>query len=68
MGSNPVAAIYTSDIAPVLSKEFLDTEATIQCRFTLKLVLDMSITYNLHTKPEVFRFYSGINQKSFGQY
>ena len=30
MGSNPVAAIYTSDIAPVLSKEFLDTEATIQ--------------------------------------
>ena len=45
VSSNPVAITYTSDIAPVLSKEFLDIQATIECRFTLKSVRDMIITY-----------------------
>ena len=40
-GSNPVAV----NIAPVSSKEFLDIQATIKCRFTLKSVRDMIITY-----------------------
>ena len=45
VGSNPVAVTLTSDIAPFLSKEFLDIQATIECRFTLKHVCDMIITY-----------------------
>ena len=44
MGSNPVAVTYTSDIALVSSKEFLDIQTTMQCRFTLKQVRDMIIT------------------------
>ena len=31
----------------VSSKEFLDIQATIECRFTLKLVRDIIITYNV---------------------
>ena len=33
-------------MAPALSKEFLDTQATVECGFTLKLVRDMIKTYN----------------------
>ena len=33
-------------MAPALSKEFLDIQATIECGFTLKLVRDMIKTYN----------------------
>ena len=32
--------------APVSSKEFLDIRATIECRFTLKRVRDMTRTYS----------------------
>ena len=32
------------EISPVLSKEFLDIQATIESRFTLKHVCDMIIT------------------------
>ena len=35
-------------IAPALSKEFLDIQATIECGFTLKRVRDMTKTYS-HT-------------------
>ena len=45
VGLSPVAVIFTSDIAPVLSKEFLDIQATIECRFALKRVRHMIITY-----------------------
>ena len=38
VGSSPVAVTLTSDFAPASSKEFLDTQATIECRFTLKRV------------------------------
>ena len=36
---------------PALSKEFLDIQATVDCRFTPKRVLDMTRTYrqSLHT-------------------
>ena len=37
------------DIASVLCKGFLNIQATIECRFTLKRVRDMIITYNLHS-------------------
>ena len=30
----------------VSSEEFLDIQATIECRFTLKCIRDMIITYN----------------------
>ena len=34
-----------SDFVPVLSKEFLDIQATIECELTLKCVREMIITY-----------------------
>ena len=40
------AVTYTSDIAPALSKSSLTFRETIECRFTLKLVCDMMITYS----------------------
>ena len=33
--------------APASSNEFLDIQATIECRFTLKRVRDMTRTYSL---------------------
>ena len=36
--SIPLAVTQTSDMAPILSKEFLDIKGAIECRFTLKLV------------------------------
>ena len=39
-------------MAPAWSKEFLDIHASIECRFTLKLVRDMIITYI----PNIFIF------------
>ena len=46
VGSNPVVVIYTSYMPPVLSKEFLDIQAAIECRFTLKHVRDILLTCN----------------------
>ena len=39
-----VAVTQNSDTALVLSKEFLDIQITIECRFTLKRVRDMKRT------------------------
>ena len=47
VGSNLVAFTKTSDIAPVLSKEFLNIQATVEYRFPLKRVCDMIIPYSL---------------------
>ena len=44
--SSPVAATETSDIAAILSKEFIDIQATVECRFTLKRISDMISTYS----------------------
>ena len=46
VGLNPVAVTYTSDIAPVSSKEFLGIQTTMECSLTLKCVCDMIITYS----------------------
>ena len=59
---NPVAVSYTSVIAPVSSREYLDIEGTIECRFTLKRVRDMITTYSqpktssysTHRKHDIF--------------
>ena len=44
VGFHPVAVTETSDIAPVCA--CLDIQATIECRFTLKRVLDMKRRYS----------------------
>ena len=41
MGSNSIAVTKTSNIAPVLSKEFVYIQETKECRFTLKRVNDI---------------------------
>ena len=46
VGSNPVDLTLTSDVVPVSNKEFLNIQATIERRFTLKSVRDMIVTYN----------------------
>ena len=46
MDSSPIAATSSSDIAPVLSKDFLDIEANIECGFTLKCACEMIRTYS----------------------
>ena len=43
--SNPVAVTYTSNIAPVSSMEFLNIQATVECKFTLKCARGMIRTY-----------------------
>ena len=43
VGSSPVAVTESSDFAPVLSKELLDIQATIEYGFTLKRVSDKNI-------------------------
>ena len=52
--SDLVAATSTSDIASVLSKEFLDIHATTECRFTLKCVCDMIKTHSLLVTLAIF--------------
>ena len=49
VSSSPVPVIKISYFAPVLSKEFIVTQETIECGFTLKLVLDMTGTSNQTT-------------------
>ena len=43
---NHLVRKQTSDIEPVSSKEFLDTQATTECGFTQKRVCDMIRTYS----------------------
>ena len=66
MGSNPVAATSTSDIASVSSKEFLHIHITIECRFTLKCVCDMIKTHSLLVTLAIFlSTFAGIHFVSF---
>ena len=46
VASDPIAVISTSDIASVSSKEFLNIQATTECRFTLKRVRNMIRTHS----------------------
>ena len=55
MGSSPVAATKASDFTPSSSKEFLEIQATIECRFTMKRVRDMTRTYN-QLYPGILKF------------
>ena len=47
LGSSPVARTSPSDFAPASSKEFLNIQATIEGRFTVKRVRDMARTYSI---------------------
>ena len=53
---------------PVLSKEFLDTQATIECRFTLKLVPDMKRTYSQMHHTGIIQIGTHNTAQSFGQF
>ena len=44
--SIPVAVPSPSDLAPALSKEFLDIQATTESGFTLKHLRDMTRAYS----------------------
>ena len=63
VGSSPVAVTEISDMVPVLSEEFLDIQATIECEFTLKRVGDMIRTYSQcstsNVLPKVFGYFQG---------
>ena len=54
VGSSPVGVPQTSDFALSSSKEFLEIQATIECRFTLKCVCDMTRTYS-QKQQDLFR-------------
>ena len=58
----------TSDIAPILSKEFIDVQAAIECRFTLKRVGDMIIRSFFDTcfpaKPKILYLYKEMGNLS----
>ena len=60
MGLNHVAVTKISDMAPVLSKEFLDIQATIKCKFTLKLVRDRIITYSQMHRTDKYSQHTSI--------
>ena len=55
-----VSDIETSNVLPVSSKEFLDIQATIECRFTLKWVRDMIITYSQMHRTDKYSQHSSI--------
>ena len=61
LGSNPVAVTSTSDFVPASSKEFLDIQATIESRFTLKRVRGMARTYNQMYRTGKYSGHSSIN-------
>ena len=42
-------------MVPASSKEFLDIQATIDCRFTLKLVRDMIVTQSFFWVIRIFK-------------
>lgn len=64
MGSNPIAVTWTSDIMPVLRKDFVDIKATIESGFAQKPVRDMIRTYNgIIVLYELINVIFGINQK-----
>ena len=58
--SSPVAVTKPSDFPTVLSKEFLDIEATIECGFTLKRVRDMTRTYSQMHRTDKYSQLSSI--------
>ena len=64
----PLLSLKTSDITPVLSKEFLDLQATTEHRFTLKRVRDMIITYSVDGSvlkfqgAEIWKLFRRFNQ------
>ena len=60
VGSNTVAVTQILDIAPLSSKNFLEIQATIECRFTLKRVRDMIRTYGQMHRTDNYSQHSSI--------
>ena len=55
-----VITMLRTDMAPVSSKEFLEIHIAIECRFTLKLVLDMIRTYSQMHRTDKYSQHSAI--------
>ena len=53
-------ATWTSDSAPVLSKEFFDSQATIECGFNLIRVRDIIRTYSQMNRTDKYSQHSSI--------
>ena len=58
--SNLFAVSSTSDMAPVSSKEFFDIQATTECKFTLRPLRDMIITYSQMHRSDKYSQHSSI--------
>ena len=56
LGSSPVAVASPTDFTPASSKEFIDIQATIECRFTLKRVRGMARTYSPEVSLEELKY------------
>ena len=67
MGSSQVAVTWTSDFTPSSSKESLDTQAIIECGFTLKCVLDIWI-YCQMLRPDKYSQHSSIIQATLAKW
>ena len=61
VGSSPVAVTETSDFTAASSKKFLDIQTTIEYRFTLKRVPDMTRTYIQIHRTDKYSQQSSIN-------
>ena len=59
--ASPVPVNKLSDIAPVLSKEILDTQKNIECGFSLKCAPDMTRTYCQVQRTDKCSQYSSVS-------
>ena len=64
-GSNAVAVTETTDIALVLSQDFLNIQATIKCRLTLKRIRDIMITYRQMLRTDKYSQHSLIIRQNW---
>ena len=60
VGSTPAAITKLLDITPVLSKEILDTQANIECGFTLKRIHDITRKYSQIHRTGTYSQFSSI--------
>ena len=68
LDSSSVVVISTLDMMPVLAEMFLDIQATLECRFTLKRGCDMIRTYSqMHRTDKDSQNSSTIWPECFGQ-
>ena len=60
VGSSPVVLTYISDFSPLSNKELPDIQVTVDCRFTLKHVLETIRTYSPMHHTNKYSKYSSV--------